>query len=282
MPFEEAYSISDLANLTGIKAHTIRMWEKRYSILTPCRDCNNKRTYSRTEKHKLIKISCLYNRGYKISFLANMSLDELEQEYAKELVLNQPTEVHLDTINLMIERLEESKLYRYFNKSFTKFGCHAFISDCVLPLLARINLLYLSGRYTKQQMKFFNQVVLSFLDHKLVELHMETDSNNSEETTIVVPLDLSFEERLHLHCIKFDLIKDGQQVSYLPIEDLALQFEKLAKQNKPSSPLIIFCCEKNISEIEKFISLGSRLLHQKKLKFSGPLHAEVEKQYSIV
>ncbi len=177
MHHEEIYSISELANLTGIKAHTIRIWEKRYGILQPCRDCNNKRTYSQEQKHKLIKISCLYNRGQKISTLAKMTNEELEKEYAQYLVLEQPAQVHLDTINLMIECLEESKIFNYFNKIFTKFGSDDFINECVQPLYARINLLYLTERNSKQHFQFFKQMVISFLDFKLIELSLQTQFN---------------------------------------------------------------------------------------------------------
>lgn len=64
---KDSFSIKDLENLSGIKAHTIRIWEKRYNLLTPDRTDTNIRTYSIKSLQKLLNISLLYENGYKIS-----------------------------------------------------------------------------------------------------------------------------------------------------------------------------------------------------------------------
>jgi len=71
------YSIKDLELLTGIKAHTIRMWERRYRIVDPSRTQTNIREYSDEDLKKLLNISILNNCGMKISMLAKMSFEEL-------------------------------------------------------------------------------------------------------------------------------------------------------------------------------------------------------------
>jgi len=64
------FSIKDLENLTGIKAHTIRIWEKRYNLLSPNRSDTNIRNYSLLSFQKLLNISFLNNNGFKISKIA--------------------------------------------------------------------------------------------------------------------------------------------------------------------------------------------------------------------
>ena len=66
------FSIKDLENLTGIKAHTIRIWEKRYNLLQPKRTDTNIRYYSLASFQKLLNVSYLNNNGYKISKIAKM------------------------------------------------------------------------------------------------------------------------------------------------------------------------------------------------------------------
>ena len=61
------YSIKDLENISGIKAHTIRIWEKRYNILEPMRTETNIRLYDSSNLQKLLNITLLLNHGYKIS-----------------------------------------------------------------------------------------------------------------------------------------------------------------------------------------------------------------------
>ena len=67
------HTIKDLERLTGVKAHTIRIWEQRYNLLTPERTDTNIRTYSDNELKKLINVSFLINNGYKISKISNLS-----------------------------------------------------------------------------------------------------------------------------------------------------------------------------------------------------------------
>ena len=70
------FSIKDLENLTGIKAHTIRIWEKRYNLLSPNRSDTNIRNYSLTSFQKLLNISYLNNNGLKISKIADLKEEE--------------------------------------------------------------------------------------------------------------------------------------------------------------------------------------------------------------
>ena len=77
------YKIKDLENLTGIKAHTIRMWEKRYGLLNPCRTETNFRTYSDEDLQSILLVSVLNNNGIKISHIADMSVDERAKKIKK-------------------------------------------------------------------------------------------------------------------------------------------------------------------------------------------------------
>ncbi len=78
------YSIKDLENFCGIKAHTIRMWEKRYGILTPERSDSNIRHYTEEELKKLITISILNRNGLKISKIARLRDSELLHESLRQ------------------------------------------------------------------------------------------------------------------------------------------------------------------------------------------------------
>ena len=71
------FSIKDLENLTGIKAHTIRIWEKRYNLLSPDRSDTNIRNYSLASFQKLLNISYLNNNGLKISKIASLKEEEI-------------------------------------------------------------------------------------------------------------------------------------------------------------------------------------------------------------
>ena len=74
------FSIKDLENFSGIKAHTIRIWEKRYKILEPDRTDSNIRTYNETELKKILNVAYLNRNGLKISRIAQLNEDELTQQ----------------------------------------------------------------------------------------------------------------------------------------------------------------------------------------------------------
>ncbi|MTI21521.1 MerR family transcriptional regulator, partial [Fulvivirga sp. RKSG066] len=76
------YSIKELEKLSGIKAHTLRIWEKRYGIISPDRTDTNIRTYSDVELKKLLNIAILNHHGFKISKIAKLSEDEIMQHVA--------------------------------------------------------------------------------------------------------------------------------------------------------------------------------------------------------
>ncbi|HJZ40361.1 MAG TPA: MerR family transcriptional regulator, partial [Bacteroidales bacterium] len=75
-----AYTIRELENLSGIKAHTIRIWEKRYGLIAPERTSTNIRTYCDTELKKLLNVSILNRNGIKISRIAQLSHEEIVQK----------------------------------------------------------------------------------------------------------------------------------------------------------------------------------------------------------
>ena len=74
---KQNFSIKDLENLSGIKAHTIRMWEKRYNILTPERTDTNIRMYDSSSLQKILNIAFLNENGYKISRISKLSEEEI-------------------------------------------------------------------------------------------------------------------------------------------------------------------------------------------------------------
>ncbi|TNE70596.1 MAG: MerR family transcriptional regulator, partial [Bacteroidetes bacterium] len=84
---ENHYSIKDLENLTHIKAHTIRIWEQRYKILTPQRTSTNIRYYTDNDLRKILNVNTLYTNGLKISKIAALSESDILKK-VEELIDN--------------------------------------------------------------------------------------------------------------------------------------------------------------------------------------------------
>lgn len=115
------YKIKDLENLTGIKSHTIRIWEKRYNILSPDRTDTKIRTYSDNELTHLLTVSMLNRNGIKISKIA-----QLEQEDMNKLLwdikVNKEPEYSMDKLILALVSLDEELFKGTMNGLIDKYG----------------------------------------------------------------------------------------------------------------------------------------------------------------
>jgi len=110
------YSIKDIEKLTGVKAHTIRIWEKRYSIVIPKRTKTNIRYYDEDDLKNVMNIALLNNNGYKISSIAKLSIDERQTIAAKLNNVDSKFENNIDAIMYSVLRLDEHNINLILNQ----------------------------------------------------------------------------------------------------------------------------------------------------------------------
>ena len=163
------YSISDLAKLTGIKAHTLRIWEKRYDVCHPVRDANNIRKYTEEDLQHLIKISHLNNLGHKISSIACLPQHELDRLYQDSLSLGNSGCCILDKLTLAVEKTQESKLYALLKDRLDKVGIQGFAKLIWEPMQERLGFLILSKGLSKIHLRLFDQIVERLLEAENIE-----------------------------------------------------------------------------------------------------------------
>src|ERR1051325_8984560 len=98
-----SYSIKDLEQLSGIKAHTLRIWEQRYNIIAPQRTDTNIRTYDDQDLKLILNISLLKDHGYKISEISKLSVQDMSHEVLKisDKPLNYPDQVQALTLSMI-------------------------------------------------------------------------------------------------------------------------------------------------------------------------------------
>jgi len=154
------FSIRDLQNLTGIKAHTLRIWEQRHSILSPRRKQGNHRLYDSDDLKQILRVAFLYHKGYKISRIASLSEEELsrlaldlrpEQENY-DVFIQQLTEA---TIDLDTRRFETTLDGLLLQTDFEKA-----VLEVLFPLLRRIGHLWLAGNVMPAQEHFASAIII--------------------------------------------------------------------------------------------------------------------------
>jgi len=153
------YSIKDLEQLSGIKAHTLRIWEQRYNILAPQRTDTNIRTYDDQDLKLVLNISLLKDHGYKISEIAKLSIDELYNEVIKFSTsqLTYPDQIHALTI-AMID-LDEERFEKIINTNTLQSGFENTMNNIVYPFMSRIGMLWVTGSVGPAQEHFITNLI---------------------------------------------------------------------------------------------------------------------------
>ncbi len=155
------FSIKDLENFSGIKAHTIRIWEKRYRILEPERTDSNIRTYSETELKKILNVAYLNRNGLKISRIARLDEDELTQKVmtfsSKHDTINQdfqPGKILMSAI-----RFNEVSFKEALMPFIKTRGIEEAYSTNFYPLLEKARILWQTGSLSRAQEQFVRNTI---------------------------------------------------------------------------------------------------------------------------
>lgn len=153
-----SFSIRDIENLSGIKAHTLRIWEVRYGIVKPSRKDSNHRQYGIEELKRILRISHLYNQGFRISKIAQMSDDDIsrltletQQIAPHEFFINQLIEASIDFDDDLFRQILDSVIYKY--------GFEHTIVEVVYPFLTKIGMLWLTGNILPAQEHFASHII---------------------------------------------------------------------------------------------------------------------------
>ncbi len=164
------FSIRDIENLTGIKAHTIRIWEQRYQLLRPTRKPGNHRIYDNEDLKFLLRISSLYHQGYKISRLAQYSSEELDQ-----LILETQTTdtAYLVYINQLLDSamdFDAARFDKITDASVEQYGLVQSIQRVLFPLLIKIGLFWLTDHVIPAQEHFASNMIMKRISIAIEEL----------------------------------------------------------------------------------------------------------------
>ena len=159
----QAFSIKDLENICGIKAHTIRIWEKRYHLLTPERTDTNIRSYNMQSLQKLLNVTFLVSCGYKISRISKLSPKEID-EYVLSIVSDKTTvDRSLNSLKLGMLNYNTNILNETFRDLSERFTFSQIFQDVFIPFLNEVGMLWQSNTINSSHEHF----VTSFIKQKL-------------------------------------------------------------------------------------------------------------------
>lgn len=153
------YSIKELEKLSGIKAHTIRIWEKRYQLIAPSRTATNIRFYSDNDLKKIINVAIANNAGVKISHIARLSNDELIRLVSEQSASGGEMASPIDQLVVAMVELDEPAFVNTLNKFTQSMGFEDLVTQVIYPFLEKIGILWQTGNITPAQEHFISNLV---------------------------------------------------------------------------------------------------------------------------
>ena len=153
------FSIKDLEKLSGIKAHTIRIWEKRYGIIKPSRTSGNIRFYDDENLKLLLNVSYLNTRGQKISKIAKLSPIEIESQVSESASMNLDEDQKVDALTLSLLQLNKNKFLRFLDCNIAQHGFEHTMIHVVYPLLDKLSMLWINGSTKTVQENFIVNLI---------------------------------------------------------------------------------------------------------------------------
>jgi DNA-binding transcriptional MerR regulator len=231
------YSIKDLERISGIKAHTLRIWEQRYNILTPERTQTNIRYYNNYNLKKIINVALLNNNGFKISAIAKMSDSELLKEVERFLNDYKKESDQVDHLVLCLMDLDESKFEQIMNNAIIHFGFEDTMEKIIFPFFRQMGNLWLLGIINPAQEHYISNLIRQKI---IVGIDRITTRPGIQARKILLYLpQLELHEMGLLYAHYLTKLR-GHQCFYLgqsvPLEDLTA----ICKQLKPDQILSIY------------------------------------------
>jgi len=221
------YSIKDLEKLSGIKAHTIRIWEKRYRLVEPKRTDTNIRTYCDGDLKRLLNISMLNRNGHKISKIATLSDAELSEKIIHLTQNVKDTQSQIENLTIAMIELDEEKFEKAISRSIIQMGFEETIAKIIYPFFVNIGLMWQTGTISPAQEHFVSNLIRQKI---LVAIDSQLNSLRSNAKTFALFLPEGELHELGLLFYAYMIRKRGHKVIYLgqsvPIDDLYSVIEK--------------------------------------------------------
>ncbi|TAH26323.1 MAG: MerR family transcriptional regulator [Cytophagales bacterium] len=267
------YSIKDLERLSGIKAHTIRIWEQRYHLLAPDRGGRNIRSYSNNELKKLLNVNFLNQCGYKISDIAALTDEELKEKLSS-ITKNNFNESS-DYINMLIIAMievDEDKFNQVVSDCVSKHGFEYCVDKIIFPFLRKIGIMWIAGDVNPAQEHFISHLIRQKI---IVQIDILKSPSSEMACKHILYLPEGEWHELSLLYYTYLIKKTGVRYLYLgqsvPFDDIKI----IVEQVKPKTIITIITTPLLEVSLSEYITKVAQLIPNGKLLISGfQIHKE--------
>jgi methanogenic corrinoid protein MtbC1 len=216
-------SIKDLENLSGIKAHTIRIWEKRYNVLEPTRTDTNIRLYDLASLQKLLNITLLHNHGYKISKISKYPPEKIPA-LVREIISDKSAKSHaISAFKMAMINFDHSLFFSTYNTLLSEKSFREVFYEVFIPLMTEMGLLWQSDTITPAHEHFISYLIKQKLLINTEKVQILEPSRNDKVFVLYLPMNEIHE--LGLMYLNYEVLSHGYKTIYLgesvPTESLS-------------------------------------------------------------
>ncbi len=207
------FSIKDLENLSGIKAHTIRIWEKRYNVLEPMRTDTNIRYYDLASLQKLLNISLLHNYGYKISKISKLAPDRIPI-MVREIISEKSAKSHaINAFKLAMINFDHGLFFNTYNTLLSEKSFRDVFYEVFIPLMNEIGVLWQTDTISPAHEHFISYLIKQKLLVNTEKIQVLEPTQSDRVFVLYLPSNEIHE--LGLMYLNYEIILNGYKSVYL-------------------------------------------------------------------
>jgi DNA-binding transcriptional MerR regulator len=275
---KSTFNIKNLENLSGIKAHTLRIWEKRYNLLEPERTDTNIRRYSLESLKKLLNITLLYNHGFKISKIASLNVDEIPKLVRSIALKSNSEQVSINAFKLAMINFDYELFDINFDEILQNHDFEYCFMQIFMPLMRELGILWQTGAISPSHEHFITNLVKQ-------KIHLQTESlqrnkfSNNDLPIFVLFLPENEIHELGILYLNYLILSKGFRTIFLGQSLQISSLETLYSYDTKFNFVSYFTVEPNKEEIMPYLKkFYAQILanQESKLILFGPQQAEID------
>ena len=249
---KNSFSIKNLEHLSGIKAHTIRIWEKRYNLFEPERTDTNIRLYNLENLQKLLNVTLLYNNGYKISKIASFSSEEITENVHKLTINKNADDWSIGLFKLAMINFDQRLFTKTFNDLLEQFSFSEVFKNVFVPLMNELGVLWQTNSISPSHEHFITSLVKQKIHAMCEDLQQQSTRRTDRRFVLFLP-DNEIHE-LGLLYLQYEVLNNGFQCVFLgqsvPIKSL----NNLVDIGEPITFITYFTIEPTQDKIKAYLN----------------------------
>lgn len=258
------YSIKDLEQLSGIKAHTLRIWEQRYNLLKPKRTDTNIRYYDDVDLKLILNVAMLNTHGIKISKIAAMSSNDISQEIIRLTDQSMDHNDQIQALTICMIEMDEDRFEKVLSTNILKLGFEETVLDVIYPFLSKIGVLWQTGAINPAQEHFISNLIRQKL---IVAIDGQMGKSQGKTFMLFLP-----EGELHELSILFSsylIKKHGHKVIYLGQSTPQIDLISVYKIQQPDYLLTIITSSPSGDKMQDYLNMLGKEFRNSEIFMSG-------------